>query len=208
VGNSAPNGGGLYIENLVVVDHTIIAFSDLGEAVYGFVVPALSCSDLYGNAGGDWTEDIEHLEGQMGNFCSDPMFCDLASGNYALEHDSPCCPGANPCGLVGAGPIGCTTADAPGNDVASGGRSLVCAPNPFMEAASIRWSVPGPVVLTLHDPAGRRIRTLFEDRGGAGIRAVIWDGRDDHGHRVAAGVYLCRLTSPTVVLTQRLLLLR
>lgn len=43
------------------------------------------------------------------NFTADPLFCDPASGNYNLQSGSPCLPGENACGLVGANTLGCGT---------------------------------------------------------------------------------------------------
>jgi hypothetical protein len=41
------------------------------------------------------------------NFTADPAFCDPASGDYRLTSGSPCLPGENPVGLVGALSVGC-----------------------------------------------------------------------------------------------------
>jgi len=41
------------------------------------------------------------------NFTADPMFCDPANGDYRLTSGSPCLPGENPIGLVGALTVGC-----------------------------------------------------------------------------------------------------
>lgn len=190
------------------LDRTIIAFNELGGAVFGLVVPSLSCCDLYGNAGGDWTGNIEHLEGQLGNICADPMFCDLPGGDYAIEHDSPCCPTHNPCGLVGAGPVGCSATQAPEVAWSERGSFLACAPNPFTSETRIRWAAAGQAVLTIHDLAGRRVRTLAGAHSGADRRETVWDGRDDRSRPLAAGVYVCRLASSAGVLARRVLLLR
>jgi hypothetical protein len=48
--------------------------------------------------------------------------------------------------------------------------------------------------VTVHDLAGRRVRDLGRvgDDGTETGREVVWDGRDDAGRRVAAGVYFVR----------------
>jgi hypothetical protein len=43
------------------------------------------------------------------NFVADPRFCDPAAGDYRLQAGSPCLPGENACGLVGASTLGCGT---------------------------------------------------------------------------------------------------
>jgi flagellar hook assembly protein FlgD len=40
---------------------------------------------------------------------------------------------------------------------------------------------------------GRPVRTLVNSRVNAGDCSVTWDGRDDFGHTVGAGTYLCRI---------------
>ena len=41
--------------------------------------------------------------------------------------------------------------------------------------------------------AGRLVRTLAEGPFTAGRHQRVWDGTDDRGHRVAAGVYFARM---------------
>lgn len=69
-------------------------------------------------------------------------------------------------------------------------------PNPFNPSTTISFalSVDGPATLEVYDLAGRRVRQLLT--GGsmpAGQHAVVWDGRDESGKAVAAGVYLVSL---------------
>ncbi len=68
----------------------------------------LYCSDVYGNAGGDWVDCIWNQGGQNGNFSADPLFCDPDNGDFGLRSASPCAPQQNPdCGLIGAHDVGC-----------------------------------------------------------------------------------------------------
>jgi hypothetical protein len=68
----------------------------------------LTCSDLYGNAGGNWTDCIADQLGQNGNIFADPLFCDVAADNFTLSSNSPCAPdNSNGCGLIGAQDVGC-----------------------------------------------------------------------------------------------------
>jgi predicted outer membrane repeat protein len=70
---------------------------------------ALSCSDIFGNSGGDWTGDIAAQLGVNGNISEDPQYCDPEAGNYTLEADSPCAADHSGCGLsIGAWDVGCT----------------------------------------------------------------------------------------------------
>ncbi len=71
------------------------------------------------------------------------------------------------------------------------------SPNPFGPSTSIAFALPAraPARIEVFDVAGRRVRALLDATMDAGPHAATWDGRDDAGSRVAAGVYLARLTA-------------
>jgi hypothetical protein len=73
--------------------------------------------------------------------------------------------------------------------------SLSCRPNPLQERLEIVWVSPrdGPVLLTVHDVAGRRVTTLRRGDFPAGRHTALWDGRDARGCSLAAGIYFVRL---------------
>jgi hypothetical protein len=98
--------------------------------------------------------------------------------------------------------------------VAAGGPSFRLhpnAPNPFAAETTIRFEAPGatPVKLRVFDVAGRAVRTLVDGitPGGTAHR-VRWDGRNDHGEAVAAGVYFYRLEVGDFRESRRLVRLR
>lgn len=72
------------------------------------------------------------------------------------------------------------------------------APNPFRAETTLRFTLRRPerVRVTLHDVAGRRLRTLADGRLDAGAHRLAWDGTDEAGRRAAAGVYFVRFESP------------
>ncbi len=84
------------------------------------------------------------------------------------------------------------------------------APNPCGARASISFDLvtPGVVELSLHDVAGRRVRTLIDGRLGAGSHLLEWDGRDNQGRPLAPGVYFARLGSRGGIATQKLVIVR
>ena len=112
-GNSAESGAALYdigSSDTPSLENTVIAFSESGEAIACPLgrAPALSCCDLYGNAGGDWTDCVGDQYGTNGNISEDPLLCDPENQDYSLQRASPCAPENNPeCGLIGAWPVGC-----------------------------------------------------------------------------------------------------
>jgi predicted outer membrane repeat protein len=105
-------GAGIYIlyDADIAVHASIIAFSVTGEAVAcsGAGNVTLTCSDVFGNDGGDWVDCIAGQEGSGGNLNVDPLFCNLPACDLTLCADSECLPAHNDCGeLVGAWPEGC-----------------------------------------------------------------------------------------------------
>ncbi|HMB71467.1 MAG TPA: FlgD immunoglobulin-like domain containing protein, partial [bacterium] len=65
------------------------------------------------------------------------------------------------------------------------------------------------VRLTVHDAAGRRVRTLVDGPRTAGAGTADWDGRDASGRRVTAGIYFVRLeTDGEPPVSRKLALLR
>ncbi|MFH1891545.1 MAG: right-handed parallel beta-helix repeat-containing protein [Candidatus Zixiibacteriota bacterium] len=113
--NAALNGGGLAFLRAIqmsTVDYSIISFSTQGEAVYCSLAAAtLFCSDVYGNAGGDYVGCIAGQNGVGGNISSDPLYCLTLNPTdpYTIKSNSPCAPANNSCAaLMGAHGVGCS----------------------------------------------------------------------------------------------------
>ena len=83
-------------------------------------------------------------------------------------------------------------------------------PNPFVVGASIRYDLAqsSMVDLSIFNVAGMRVRTLFDGHRPAGRYEVLWNGRDNRGRRLAAGVYFFRFEADDVVETRRVVRLR
>ncbi len=93
---------------------------------------------------------------------------------------------------------GTTTAD-PTRPIGVVAQSLgLAGPSPFRDQTVLRFTLsrPGSVALRVFDVDGRMVRTLRQGACAAGEHDVAWDGRNDEGQRVAAGVYFCRLAGP------------
>jgi hypothetical protein len=95
----------------VTIENTIISHSLQGEAVTCWDTDAaLTCCDVYSNAGGDWVGCLAGQYGVNGNICEDPLFCrdENPGAPYTLHDGSPCAPEHNPaCGLIGAWDVAC-----------------------------------------------------------------------------------------------------
>jgi subtilisin family serine protease len=73
------------------------------------------------------------------------------------------------------------------------------APNPFSAHSTIRFDLPSagesgwPVSVALYNVAGRKIRTLVDGNLPGGRYSYQWDGRDNSGVKLAAGVYFLQI---------------
>ncbi|MEE9442447.1 MAG: right-handed parallel beta-helix repeat-containing protein [candidate division Zixibacteria bacterium] len=112
-GNSSIVGGAIYViaGASPPIRNCIIAFSTQGGAVLssdGTSIPQISCTNIFGNSGGDWIDRIAPQADSSGNLNLDPIFCDTALSVFNLLPTSPCAPANNSCGeLIGALNAGC-----------------------------------------------------------------------------------------------------
>ncbi len=83
-------------------------------------------------------------------------------------------------------------------------------PNPFNPGTTIFCDIPrgGEAVLAVHDARGRLVRRLLDGAVEAGRLPVAWDGRDDQGRGVAAGVYVARLRAGGEAVSLKLVLVK
>lgn len=74
---------------------------------------------------------------------------------------------------------------------------VTASPNPSRGATSIRFRLPFEqgVRVGIFDPTGRMVRRLFDGTLSGGTHAIDWDGQDEFGHELAAGVYFTRLST-------------
>jgi M6 family metalloprotease-like protein len=83
-------------------------------------------------------------------------------------------------------------------------------PNPFNPSTTIEFSVRqgGWTSVDVLDVLGKKVRTLYDNDAMPGSHRIQWDGLDDQGRAVAAGVYFCRLTADRATLTRAMMLLK
>jgi hypothetical protein len=73
---------------------------------------------------------------------------------------------------------------------------LSVAPNPFSSSATVRFSLgmAGDTWITVFDPSGRKVRSLLDGAVlSAGPQSLPWNGQDDAGRPVPAGIYWVRV---------------
>ncbi|MEZ4386453.1 MAG: FlgD immunoglobulin-like domain containing protein [Candidatus Krumholzibacteriia bacterium] len=68
-------------------------------------------------------------------------------------------------------------------------------PNPFNPRIILELSLPrdGHVAVDIFDVRGRKVRALLADDQPAGVQQLAWDGTDNRGRAVGAGLYFARL---------------
>ncbi len=80
-------------------------------------------------------------------------------------------------------------------------------PNPSRSSAAIGFTLPqgGHVTLRIYDARGALVATLADGPLGPGQHEILWDGRDDAGRAVGAGVYFLQLEAAGQRATAKLL---
>ena len=83
-------------------------------------------------------------------------------------------------------------------------------PNPAQNAARFAIDLPraARIDLRVMDVQGRHVRVIESGERAAGFHAVSWDGRDEAGALVLAGVYYARLTVDGVAIGTRRIVMR
>ena len=84
------------------------------------------------------------------------------------------------------------------------------APNPSSGPTTISFGLPraGTVALDVFDTQGRLVKRLAEGAFPAGVHQARWDGRDQSGSRLGAGLYFYRLVTPDGRFEKRMALLQ
>jgi flagellar hook assembly protein FlgD len=75
--------------------------------------------------------------------------------------------------------------------------TLRAAPNPFTGSTTLHLAGPPATSarVLIFDAVGRLVRTVWEGSlDGRGV-SIIWDGRDQSGREMPAGIYLVRVES-------------
>lgn len=87
-------------------------------------------------------------------------------------------------------------------------------PNPFNPTTTIQFSVAASsnwgasVSLKIFDMTGREVKTLVNQDMPAGDYSVEWDGTNNHGQKVAGGMYLYRMVAGEFAATRKMVLMK
>lgn len=81
------------------------------------------------------------------------------------------------------------------------------APNPFTRAVTIAFAIAHQehVACAVYDVSGRRVTTLTNRTFTAGRHELVWDGNDDNGRAVPAGIFVVRIETGSFSAQEKIL---
>ncbi|MBL8025851.1 MAG: DUF362 domain-containing protein [Fibrobacteres bacterium] len=99
-----------------------------------------------------------------------------------------------------------------GSSVANVQPEMAVSPNPFTPVMTVTFSSGASTgeraAVDVFDLRGRHIAKLFSGRTIGSSQRAVWDGTNTNGVRVAAGQYICRLTTSHGTMSKRVVFLR
>jgi hypothetical protein len=83
-------------------------------------------------------------------------------------------------------------------------------PNPFTRHITIAYQIAraSAIDLQVYDATGRLVRSFVEGMRNPGYYSEIWDGRDEVGRKVSAGIYFVRFETEDYTKSDKIILLR
>ena len=83
-------------------------------------------------------------------------------------------------------------------------------PNPFNPVTNIFYDLPesGHVRMVIYDLLGREVTTLINETMESGYYATRWNGRNQYGEPVSAGIYFYHLQTGAYSKAQKMLLVK
>ena len=83
-------------------------------------------------------------------------------------------------------------------------------PNPFNPVTTLRYQLPeaNMVTVTIYDMAGKEVKTLIHQQQTAGVHGIQWNGTNNLGNTVSAGIYLYQVHSGVYNQTNKMILLK
>ena len=83
-------------------------------------------------------------------------------------------------------------------------------PNPFNPVTTIQYDMPidADVLLVVYDILGRHVKTLVNTSQTVGYKSIKWNGTNDHGQTISAGVYFYQLQTVGYSKVRKMVLLK
>lgn len=88
--------------------------------------------------------------------------------------------------------------------------SIYNYPNPFRTETKIRFTIQenSLVRIEVYNIKGQRVKKLFNATMPKGLNDIEWDGKDDKGKSLPAGVYFCKLKSSDRIMTTKMVFIK
>jgi hypothetical protein len=173
----------------------------------------LFACDVFGNAGGDYTDCIVGWNGRLDNFRADPLFWDRNNRDFRTHYGY-----YHVTATYFSGNEGEASTQAISSVQETGAAPTAfylgaAIPTPSTAVTKISYGIPigaqrSRVALRVYDPAGRLVSTLVDADHGPGTYRATWMGADDRGQPAANGVYFCRIEWNGRSETRRMVLLK
>lgn len=207
-------GGMIMIDASPHITNTIFAFNQ-GAAIglAGASDPDISCTNLFGNTGGDWSSAVIATSNMLTNYAYDPLFCSrdpLVEGGLHLQHGSYLLDPPNGCATMGAESKPCGATSTGQVPSATGIGSVAASPNPFNPQTDLRFALnqEQQVQVAVYGVRGELVRELAAGRLAAGEHEVTWRGKDQSGRVVGSGVYFLVVRGETETKTLKVTMLK
>jgi hypothetical protein len=83
-------------------------------------------------------------------------------------------------------------------------------PNPFNPTTTIRFELQKDteVLINIYNSIGQRINTLVNGQRDKGHHAIVWNGKDDRGQTVSAGIYFYQVKTPGYQQTRKMVYIK
>jgi hypothetical protein len=83
-------------------------------------------------------------------------------------------------------------------------------PNPFNPETIIKYQLPASVKINLeiYNILGKKVKKLVDSYQSPGYYSIKWDGTDDHGSKVASGIYIYRIQMEKKLYFRKMILLK
>jgi len=199
-GNTATTSGGGFLST-PFSNNTLtnsIIWNNSPESIYAFATTTISYSDIQGGWGGE------------GNIDADPLFCNPDSSDFTLAENSPCV-GTGESGVnMGAFGVGCEALSTDKDVIPLKYLLHQNYPNPFNPVTTLRYDLPEDALvnITIYDMMGRQISTLVSSLQSAGYKSIQWNGTNDAGQPVSAGLYMYTIQTEDFKQTKKMVLLK
>ena len=88
--------------------------------------------------------------------------------------------------------------------------SFQCYPNPTSKDITFQYYLTEPVQVTMriHNILGQEVKTLYRGEQAAGHKSILWNGRNNQGRILSAGIYFCRIQAGNDQYSEKIILLK